>query len=599
MEQMNITGHNKTIIMIIIPNRENRRVVQTSRSNILGDLWTSFNLDLQSNLGTIRISPRMKVADNSASESNMGLPIVFRHFNERIFTIAGTRVFYGDTAQLPNVTFTEDTETGAKTSYDSGLSDMEVFNGHLYTTTSDELMKKTGGTNAWSEIDSDFSFETIPHPLCAFKRHNRLYYADGDFIASINTGDSISSGSYEIDMDISWREVITCMKASASSIFIGTILTQTASNSGDMKGAVYEWDGRSSAITRKYALETEGVVAMCVKNDIPYIMDARGKLLEYRGNSFEEIGRLPYKNILPYNNTSATNNRFIHPNGLIPTENGFAVFINNLLGDNGGSIQENLPSGLWEWTPENGFVHKSSLTYTSSSTISDYGQNRISAAGAMFEFYRHNTSSSRNGRFLVGATYYTNASDTVSGIFYDDTNNTLKKSGYFVTNWTSSNYLEDCWQKIALKYRQLLTSTDKISIKYRKREADPIYISITWTLTNQFTTTTDVSSYVGYEVEVIQGTGSGKTAHISSVSGSGTYTVTLDDDFDGVSGTAKARLQNWTKVFVVNDQDTESVIKNLGDIKSPRIQVKCCMEFTGDDELHELAIINKQHTKLD
>lgn len=586
--------------MIIIPNRETRVLRQLNKGKVLGDLWASFNLDLRSDLGDIKVSPRMKIADSTTNEANMGLPVAFRHFNERLFTIAGTRVFYADTSQIPNSVWTEDTETGAKTTYSALYSDMELFNGSLYTTTVDELMKKTGGLNTWSEIDSAFASETTPHPLCYFKRHDRLYYVDSDFIASIDTSDVISSGSYEIDLNISWRETITCMEASASSIFIGTVVPSSASDSGDLRGAVYEWDGISSTITRKYTLDSEGVLAMYVKNDVPYIVDTRGILRQYTGNSFEEIGRLPYKDVLPYNNTTTGNGRFINPNGLISTkENTFLVLVNNLLGDNSGSILENIPSGIWEWSEENGFIHKYSLGYTTDTTITDYGQNRVSDVGALFEFNRYNTSASRNGRFIAGATYYTNATSTNSAIFYDDTNNTLQKYGYFVTTWMLSSGLQETWKKIAAKYRQFLDSEDKIIVKYRTREATPIYATTTWTLTNQFTTTTDLSSYVGYEVEVIQGTGSGKTAHITTVSGSGTYTVTLDEDFAGVSGTAKVRVQNWKKLFVVNDQTTESKIETLPNIHSERIQVKCCMQFTGEDELHELAIIKSQHTKLE
>lgn len=587
--------------MIIIPNIQNGIVRQTGEK-FNGDIWSSFNLDLETENGIIKVSPRMKLADSTASEANMGLPVAFRHADTLVFMIAGTRVFYGDTADLPNTTYTEDTDTGAKTNYSSSYSDMEVFNANLYTTTTDELMKKTLATNTWTEIDSDFASETTPHPLCFFLKHNRLYYVDSDLVQSINTADVVAaSGNYTIDLNISWREIITCMKSSAQSIFIGTIVPSTGSENSDLKGSVYEWDGiTSTSITRKYLLESAGVVAMCIKNDIPYIMDANGSLLEYRGNSFIEIGKLPFKLTLPYSNSSVANTRFIHPNGFIPDGDGFLVLVNNQLGDNAGSILENFPSGIWRWSPLRGFIHVMSPSYTTSSTITDYGQNRVSAVGALINMNKYNTSASRNGRYLAGMTVYTNASSTTSGVFYDDSNNTLQKFGYFVTTWirSSSFDLKDTWEKIAIKYRKLLDSADRIWIKYRKIDLAPTYIDITWTATNTFTTTTNVSALTGYEVEIIQGTGSGKTAHISSVSGSGTYTVVLDDDFTGVTGTAKARVQNWTKILTISDQVSESKEKSFPDVHAERVQIKCCMQFTGEDELHTLAVINSQNTKL-
>ncbi len=102
---------------------------------------------------------------------------------------------------------------------------------------------------------------------------------------------------------------------------------------------------------------------------------------------------------------------------------------------------------------------------------------------------------------------------------------------------------------------------------------------------------------VGYEVEVIQGTGSGKCAHITGVTGSGTYTVTLDDDFTGVSGTAKIRIQNWIKSGVESSQSDE-FYKFLIGVTGERVQFKCCMLFTGENEIYELAVTDVVNTEL-
>lgn len=588
--------------MIIIPNRDTKTLVQVPDSKILGDFWSTFNIDIQSDPGIIKVSPRMKLAESSATETNMGLACAFRHFDERLFTIAGSRVFYTTDEQMPNSVYTEDSSSGAQTNYDSRWSDMEVFNDALYTTTVDELLKKTyngNGTGAWSIIDSAFASETTPHPLCYFNKHNRLYYADSDFVASINDTDTISSGSYEVDLQINWREVITCMKATSSSIFIGTSISDTGSNSSNMKGAVYEWDGISAQVTKKYEINANGVVSMIIDNDKPYIMDSNGILREFTGYSFKEIGKLPYKRTYPINSSSITGQKFIHQNGLIVSSRGtFLVLVNNKLGDSSSSILENFPSGIWEWSPKNGFVHKHSITYTSSSTITDYGQNTVLAVGALFEYNRYNTSSSRNGEYIAGVNYYSNASSSLFGIFYDDSNNTLQKYGYFVTSWLITTAIKDNWKKLAVRFRQLLDSSDKIILKYRRTEEAPIYIDITWNDTTSFHTTTDVDDYVGYEVEILQGVGSGKTFHVTSISGSSPWKMNLDETLTGATGTAKARLQNWKKAVSISNQNIESHVITIGEALE-RIQIKCCMQFTGDDELHELIVMNSQHTKLE
>ena len=179
----------------------------------------------------------------------------------------------------------------------------------------------------------------------------------------------------------------------------------------------------------------------------------------------------------------------------------------------------------------------------------------------------------------------------------NDRNDTVQKFGYFVTTWISSQNIKDTWEKIYLKYRKFLDSSDKIIVKYRTTEASPIEISLTWdNNTSVFSTTTDVSSYVGYEVEIANGTGAGKCAHITSVSSFGsTYFVNLDETFTGVTtGTAKGRIQAWKKISSVSNQTSESNKMALTDgVHSERVQFKVCKQFTGEDELNKFIIVNK------
>lgn len=590
--------------MIYLPPRETKQLKQTNRSKIFGDMWASYNLDLQSEQGVIRVSPRMKIAENSTSEANMGLPVAFRHFEGRIFTIAGTRVFKGSTTEIPNTAYTEDTDTGAKTNYNSLYSDMEVFNGRLYTTTEDELMRKAtaggAGTGAWTEIDNAFTSETTPHPLCYFKKYNRLYYVDqpggnDNFIASIDTAEAISSGSYEVNLGVT-GEVVKCMRATSNAIFIATVVSSGGNVNGNLKGSVYEWDGISSTVTNRYELDSAGAMAMCISNDIPYIMDTRGILLEYRGYGFEEIGRLPMDERLRLDTPITGNNGYIHPNGLIPTENGtFLALVNNSLVT--GNPLENMNAGVWEWSKENGFVHKMSMSYTESSTITDYGQGNLSAVGALIDMNRYSTSASRNGRYLAGATYYTNATSTAHAVFYDDSNNTLQKAGYLVSSWKLSSVIKEKWEQIGMIFRELLGATDKIILKYRTREDDPIYDTITWNDTSSFHISTDVDGCEGYEVEIVQGVGAGRTFHISSISSSSPWRVNLDETFTGATGTAKARIQNWKKIVDVDQQSIESVLKSIGSA-AERIQIKCWMLFTGNGEVYEISVGTDEHTKI-
>lgn len=590
--------------MIYIPSRETKQLVQSNRSKIFGNIWSSFNLDLKSSLGLIRVSPRLRV--NTSGVTNQGISVAFRNYDQRIFTIAGTRIFKNTTTNDLTTAFVEDASTGAKTDYDPNYSDMEFFNSVLCATTPTKLVSKAedgSGTGAWTER-ATLTTSTSLHKLHYFRKYDRLYFID-EFkkIKSIDTSWSVATSGSDYAIDLTYNNGVPyCLASDSNDIWIGTIIQNNASIVNNFQGAsILRWDGIDSQITAEYRIKAQGVLALC-KDDkgLMHAIDTNGSLIAFNGDGFSEIGRLPVnKNILA-NATTGLYNSFIHPNGFTYSKNGtFLVLVNNLNGDNGSTINENLPSGIWEWSSETGFVHRQSVTYNTlaNSTITDYGQNRVSRVGALYEPNIYNSGSGGKPTLICGVTYYTDASSTTSGIFVDDPNDTIQKYGYLVTSWILSQNIKDTWNNVYSRHKSLLDSSDRIVMKYRTREESATEASITWTLTNAFTTTTDLSGMVGYEVEVIQGTGSGKCAHITAVTGSGTYTITLDEDFTGVSGTAKVRVQNWTKSGVVSSQSDEFYKFTIGKT-SERVQIKCCVLFTGEDELYELALSNVVHTEL-
>lgn len=594
--------------MIILPNRTTKQVKQTNRSKVLGDLWASFNIDLHSNLGVIKVSPRLQL--NTGSVANQGLSVAFKSFDVNTWTIAGTRVFKSSARNLITA-FTEDASAGAITDYDPNYSDMEMFNLLLFASSTTKIMSKVSdgsGTGAWISRYS-LSTSDCVHNMCNFSKFNRLYFIDVyNQIKSMDTTyTTATSGDYFINLPYELGGTPYVIDADSTDIWIGTTKLQTG-NINTMDGAsILRWDGISNQITQEYKVKAKGVLALC-KDDrnIMHAITSDGQLLQFTGSGFEEIGRLPLNrdyliNALPDGNGKY--DAFIHPNGLKFTRNGtFIALINNLVGDSGSTIKENMPSGIWEFHKDTGFVHRQSVSYNpmTTSTITDHGQNRVSAVGALAEANIYSTSATGKPTIICGVNYYTNASSPTSGIFIDEPLDAVQKYGYFVTTWIQSQNLKDSWKTVALKYRRLLSTTDRLWIKYRTIEAIATELSLTWVSTTSFTTTTDMTTFVGYEVEVIQGTGSGKCAHITSVTNNaGTYTVVVDETFTGATGTAKARVQNWKKAMTVADQLTESQIKTVpGAPNAERIQFKVCMQFTGEDELHEFIGVNSVQVAL-
>lgn len=584
--------------------------LQTNRSNILGNLWSTQGLDFQSNLGAIRLSDKLVYTTSTTDDADLGLPAAFEYCFGLWYAICGTRVFKGTGEALG--AFTEDASGSAVTTYTAVTSDLAVFNDRLFASAAANWESKDSAGGAWT---SRFALSAGNlHKQVYFKKTNRLYCTNTSTdIVSINQANTVQStaGDYYIDLTDTFGATfgrISTMEASSDAIWIATMKTSKGTN-----GGIYKWDGVSSQISTEYvSTASNGILAMEIIDDVPFAVDTYGRILKYTGSSFKEVARLPVYDKMLVGATGSTPNAgaFVHYNGMAATQNNtLLIAVNSLNSDSSSSYNEALSSGVWELDLSTfSLTHKHSFSNKvhSAVAITDYAQSQIVGIGAI----KMNTyiSSDASGRpeFLCGATIYTSASASLSAIFFPNSlpvTSELQKSGYFVTTFYRSDQIEDLWQRLWAIYRRFLYSTDKIVLKYRLEEEDPTYFNMTWVDTTHFTTTTDITAYdpslfdgltVGGEVEVLRGTGSGACRHITSiVNNAGTYTVTLDYAVEGVTtGTAKARLQKWVKLLPeitgqVNSYTGLPIIKN-----SPRIQVKAYFEWKGNNEFYKMLLYN-------
>lgn len=597
--------------MISLPRQPNAYSLpvwtQTNDSDVNGSLYSSFNIDLTENEGKVRLGKRLVLNTGSADDSNMGIPIAFKTFlhsggSPSAFAVAGAYIWsQAISTGYPSATpFTKLTAGSAPTTCVSNVSDMEILSGTIYVTTfSTTTYYSTDGVN-WSSFTSGAGASGVTHMLCNFQ--NRMYMTDnGNTVVSWDTARTLASitNPYTVDLSAYPNLWITFIKASSNRIWIGT-LDQYAG-----KGYIFEWDGVATQVTKPYRLDASGALSCVIKDDIPYITDSNGNLSYWNGGTFVKVAGLNrLHNKLLYKALSTVNDRFIHPNGMSIIKGKINILIDGRNYDNAtvlsDTIEETIPSGIWEFDEKKGLYHKHSFCTTKSgSTITDYGQTKIFGAGAIAELNLPNTDSGRNGTFLAGASYYTNTTTIVSGIFYDDSNDTLQKAGYLVTpkllaiDGRGMPSVQNSWQNIYTLYRYLLDSNDKITVKFRNKEIDSVIAIATWTSNTTFTTPTDLSALVGYEVEPILGLGSGKTSHITiAVFSAGSCTVTVDETYTGATSTSQVRIQNWKKISTITSGEATYDQAGIGPI-SNWCQFKLGMIFTGRDELETLLIINQ------
>lgn len=595
-----------------IPNPQTHVLTQPNTSDVLGDIFISKNLDLVENLGKVRVGTRLVVNTSTADAGTLSdVPIGFREHNSsgyKLYAVAGGSVQVSS-ADYPSSSFTADAGFAFTNPPNSAQSDIETYMGDMYVTTTTDLCKLAA--SSWSIVSTNTLGSGAVHLMCSYA--GKLYITDSDYKIYNWDGSSLTkTGASTLDLSqYDPNIVITFMRAAGDTMWIGTI-----NQAGD-KAYIYKWDGIQTVAVASYKLRSAGVLSGAVMDDVLYAMDVYGRLLAWNGGTFLEKARLNRRsNKLFWNPFAISNVRFIHPNGMAVIGEKINILIDTRLYDSSGSVGQTVPSGIYEYDETIGLYHKHSFSMNhAADTITDYGANRISYAGGLYETNFPDTSVSRNGTFLAGANYYTSATVTTSAIFNDDSNDTLQKYGYMVTAkleaTDGSPYnlptVEGMWQSFYTIYRKLLASTDKIISKYRINDLEPVEATITWLSTTTFTVPNSsvvVSNYwtatTGDEVEIMQGIGAGKCAHITNaVLSSGTWIVTLDETFTGVLAgvTSIARFQHWKKISAItpNNQNFNS---DTISTKSTWLELKVCMQFSGKDEIERLLISNSNATPV-
>lgn len=595
-------------MQIKIPSQENPILRQSNISSILGTMVSSFNIDISSDLGKIKNTRALLCKDSTTSSvtdfgSNQSLGVGgFATLNNAIYMISGQRVWVGGNSPSDSIILDAQASTPTVTLQ---TGDIKNFNSKLYVSNGSNIYSSSG--SGWSNI---YTYSSTSTSLLEVHKGKLYFTFDGYKIGNLTTADvPTTSGAGSVDLALPGF-TISFLKSDGDYLWIGLVNT---SGGREEKTYVMRWDGSNTDVNQKYLIESRAVLAGCLVNGVPYVVDTSGRLLAFNGAFFSQVDKLPLKTGQYLYSIGTTHERGIHPNGMIYDPINGEILINIA---NTNSFSSNTPSffsfpgGVWSYKQETGLQHKyspslQSVANSGTTGLTEFGQFNVVLSGAITCVGLRPV---ERGRVLFGSvifnrtsTDYTTGSKVV--LCTDDTLNTAQKYGYLITSEIHSPSINEIWQKITVLYKRLITSTDKIILKYRTRDDIPTQADVTWADMSILTTTTDVSAYVeGDEVQIIQGSGSGKSFHITSISNNGgTYTINLDDSLQSavIGLTAVAMFSKWKKlgeVTYTDEQQYKTFTPQSQNI-SPKIQIKVAMQFTGDDEMNSILINSESSVK--
>lgn len=568
-----------------------RKYVQTNKSDFSGTSIHSQNLDATTDEGRLRLSEPLILVTSDSSDSDFDYVCGIDFFNSKYHILTGGTadngaVFIGGTAE-PDATYTQDM-TASTPTLDRTVALATVWNGAWNVAGKTSIVKWNG--SSWSNVKTSLT-SGAPHLMAPSPFNNNLYYTEDGVKIWYQTSGGSDQTSGDGTLDLTGRDwSITALRAGSRYMWIGVTSTRQ-----DGTGAIIKWDMSStdSDFNDVYYVTASGVFAIEIgEDDKPFAMTSTGVLLKYNGSGFAEVGRLPIADKFPHGTgyDSTSNVRWIHPDGMRKYKNGRLLINISNLREAGDPLWE-MPGGVWEYSPEHGLYHKFALNISPTGAQADYGQNRVSFAGAI------HVADDDDSSIIVGGAVYRDSSNERRGLWIDDVDSSVERRGLYTTPFIFSEGIREVWQKVFFNFKKMASANDKVVVKYRtERESDlPFIGNITWTDGDTFTSTDSDFQYasVGDEVEILNGNGAGTTAHITSMSlNTGTYTVNLDESNSLVSAsdTGTARVNNWIKAGVISTTTQSDDEIQLPD-KNKDTKVQLRFELRGTDDNPELERI--------
>ena len=570
---------------LTIPN-ENKQFSQPNKGDYAGTFWSSWNLDIHSEKGRIRLSPLMRIG--TWTGTGLGTPYAFIRtlasntdqwwawVGGKLWKTAGTN---------PTATFALDAISGTPTDMTEIGGDLVEWNGALIAARDTDISRLNAGVwNAtwWSVTAGSAALITsTPHSLCA-GFNNLLLVADGKKIHTedINNNQSLSRITLKSEF-----EVLKILSSNSEYWIL-------ASNKYDREARVFRWDGSAENFNQDYGVQHSYILSGVLKDEILYIVNGAGQLMKFTGGGMTEVAVFPSYGNKTKPLSFTTSSFSIHKNGMAVIDGKIHIVIDSSIDNTLSKNIENFPSGVWTYDEKEGLIHKYGFASYDGTEFS-YGTNMIITPGAIA------ATTKDQGVFLTGARIYNYPGDSTgsASVYYVDTTDALNNSGYFVTPRIESSEAETLWKRTMTRFKEFTNSTDRIVIKYRTSKNVNLPTSMTAYFTDTTTLTTSgalTNVSVGDEIEFLIGRGEGTTRHISSISGS---TIVIDTAITNGSGTVFARFQNWTKLDTIS---TQGIRKQFSTIDKPGEWIQFKVQLQGSNsspELESLTVSIKPQIK--
>lgn len=566
------------MILYQLPNNKGQ-IRQSNRGDVFGEIVSSFNLDYTSSPGKLKVSKKLEKVLSYSDLGNKYIQDIISN-NDTRYAATNGAVYKCLLDDDPTDSGNWSQETLVTDTLDQYTTTLEIFDGDLLISDQGDIHKlsSTYDNNWWTGTVSGTALDTNEMHYMHVHRGGQetLFVTDAENIRYYNA----TAGHSAISIDSSLTSY--CIGSGVNSVWVGT-LSMGGESAYVYECYVGEQIGGVPVARNAYKIDARGVFAIAVYQNIPYIVTETGVIQAFDGYGFRTVAEFPfaakYKKLFGVKPSTIypTNARPVSPKGMKVIGDSIFIYIKMATDTTYINIDEKSPSGIWEYNLKTGnLTHR----FAPADSTDQIGQTKLPACGPIY------SDPGQEAFLLAGGGSVAHTDSGLFAVAETDSN------GYFVTPEISSGGVKDYFNKLTIKAKTP-ASGEKIVFKYRTSTNTnyPQYNGITWTGATTFTTTdtsfTNVS--VGDEIEVVDGYGAGKLAHVTNISYSNpTYTVTIDESIGSNTETSDVRVDNWTKLTTEYD-DTSGEYKEIAvGVSAPWIQFK--VSLIGSIELRSVVL---------
>lgn len=524
-----------------IPNSQ-KQIIQSNVGDYRGNLWSTFNIDLDSDPGVIKVAPRLfRVVDATVFGTTDVMQALQIHDGD-YYVITNDAVASCSVINDPtNVANWSNIATLG--SEDLGLeSDATSFGGLLLISLGTNIMSWNASTDTkdndwWTAVAGGSALTANkPHTLEVLRTGNdTVFVTDSNLVKYYNS----ASGATTITLDT--LMTANCLTPGVDRMWVGTY-TEVENNA-----YIYEVQVGNTVATSAYEIDGRVSLSMFTYRNTPFVITDRGFIQAYNGAGFQTVAQFPWaddskvmEGCRPGVVQDSPTALAIHPKGVKVKGKYAYIYVNAddeyvtsdvLLSKRGAS-------GVWVLDLETySLTHKYALNDSDSDAGALYGSHKVDRSGPLL------ITNTPQTRIMVAGSI-----NNTEGVWMEGD---AVNQAYFTTVRHEVESIADAFESFTVKHDTLDTN-ESIIVKYKDKVIPnfPLEVQdVAWLSANQFNTTATLTNVeVGHEVEVVYGDNSGNCATITGITGDTTKTITLDADIGAAGDTSDVYFDNWIKV---------------------------------------------------